>query len=190
MVVAIGEKEEKIAKLAKQREAQQRYRQRHPDRIKDDNKKRQTDRNAYYWRNRDRILANRKAYDKKYNEEHRGEKSRKNKDKYWANHDEMLLYNRKKRRQIKYDVLSHYSSSNVPMCERCGIKDIDVLCIDHINNDGYKQGKDTTIRKSLHSWLKQNNYPGGYQVLCANCNLKKRIQHLEAKYYETHQANN
>ena len=187
MAVATETKEDK---LAKQRDAQERYRRNHPDRIEETNKKQQPNRNAYYWRNRERILAGRKAYDKKYNEEHREERCRKNQIRYWANHDERLLQSRKKRRQIKYEVLSHYSTSSIPKCEWCGIEDIDVLCIDHINDDGYKQGKNNNSRKFLYCWLKQNNYPGGFQVLCANCNLKKRMQHLEVKYLEAYKAIN
>jgi hypothetical protein len=27
--------------------------------------------------------------------------------------------------------------------------------------------------KYIYSWLIQNNFPGGYQVLCHNCNMAK-----------------
>lgn len=177
-------------KLEKQRICQKRYRQNHPDRIKEDNRKQQPNRNAYYWRNRDRILASRKAYDKKYNEEHREERHRKNKERYWANHYEALLRSRQLRAQVKYEVLAYYSVSDIPQCVYCGIEDIDVLCVDHINDDGYKRDKKDPSRKNFYGWLKQNNYPIGYQTLCANCNLKKRIQYLEAKFHETHQKDN
>lgn len=55
----------------------------------------------------------------------------------------------------------------------CEIDDIDVLTIDHINNDGHKHRELVGVK--MYRWLVQNNFPEGFQVLCANCNLKKEI---------------
>jgi hypothetical protein len=60
-------------------------------------------------------------------------------------------------------------------CARCGIPDPDVLCIDHVNNNGAKERQ---IRRGskFYRWLRRNNYPKGeYQLLCYNCNWKKRM---------------
>ena len=72
---------------------------------------------------------------------------------------------------LKYEVMSHYAMSS-PSCVRCGITDIDVLNIDHIN------GQDNMKRTGghLYRWLRTNNYPNGYQVLCFNCNFKKSLR--------------
>jgi hypothetical protein len=92
---------------------------------------------------------------------------------YLAHKDENKEY--KKRRdnvykaKIKLEVLTYYSNGT-PKCAQCGIKDVDVLCIDHINGGGHQEGG-----ISLRCWLKRTNYPKGFQVLCANCNLKKEI---------------
>lgn len=82
----------------------------------------------------------------------------------------------RQRKKLKLLVLSQYSGGS-PTCVRCGITDIDVLCIDHINNNGNVQrAKDNTgLGQNFYKWLKRNNYPEGYQVLCWNCNIKKRI---------------
>jgi len=87
-------------------------------------------------------------------------------------------YSRRSNRKLKIDVLSHYSNGIIK-CARCGINDIDILCLDHINGNGEnhrrklgKQGNGLHI----YWWLKNNNYPLGFQVLCLNCNWKKHLE--------------
>ena len=84
--------------------------------------------------------------------------------------------------KLKQAVLLHYSKSNSPVCNKCGIKDVDVLTIDHINNDGADHRRKIGVGKKVYLWLKQNNFPKGYQVLCMNCNWKKRMMGLKKKY--------
>ena len=108
----------------------------------------------YYLNNRDYFLA----YSVKYRKENRIRLSE---------------YRKQLDRNVKIEVLTHYSNSDLPICGRCGIKDVDVLCIDHINGGGNKQNP--VVRSHLYRWLRNNSYPKGFQVLCANCNLKKRI---------------
>jgi hypothetical protein len=64
---------------------------------------------------------------------------------------------------LKPEVIAAYGGK----CACCGETHIEFLSIDHI--DGYKSGP----RKgaALYSWLKQNNYPPGFRVLCMNCNM-------------------
>ena len=59
-------------------------------------------------------------------------------------------------------------------CAVCGETDPDVLVIDHINNDGANHRRQIG-RSKIYEWLKKNGYPAGFQVLCANHNLKKQI---------------
>jgi len=80
--------------------------------------------------------------------------------------------------KIKYNVLSHYSkilsNSDIPCCRCCGENEFLIfLTIDHITNR-----KNTTHKKGLggvamYRYLRDNNYPSGYQVLCVNCNSAK-----------------
>lgn len=76
--------------------------------------------------------------------------------------------------RYKYEVLSHYSEG-IPKCNNCGITDMDVLCIDHINGGGKKHRKEVGYGLTFYRWLFHNEYPSGFQVLCFNCNMKKRI---------------
>lgn len=94
--------------------------------------------------------------------------------------------------KLKLEVLTHYSTESYPICANPYhlhlpndpmLTDIDCLEIDHINGNGNKERKEVTGHltggESFYLWLKRNNYPKGYQVLCANCNLKKRIRNKE-----------
>lgn len=80
-------------------------------------------------------------------------------------------------RNLKLQVLSHYSKGK-PTCVMCGIDDLDVLCLDHINGGGEAHRR--TIPHDgnglhLYWWIKNNNFPNGFQVLCLNCNWKKHL---------------
>lgn len=63
-------------------------------------------------------------------------------------------------------------------CACCGETDIDVLELDHMNNDGGAWRKKHKIKggNQFYRWLKRHNYPDlGLQVLCRNCNWRRRI---------------
>lgn len=111
-------------------------------------------RKKYYVENKERICAYRRAY---YQEN-------KNKINAWHNNRNALL---------KTKILSYYSIANYPVCAHCGITDIDLLTIDHINNDGKQHREVVGEGSHLYNWLRRNDYPDGFQVLCFNCNRKK-----------------
>ena len=87
----------------------------------------------------------------------------------------LKLWHKEGNHLLKVFAVMAYSNPNgVTVCNNCGEQDIDVLCLDHIQGDGYVQRKE--IRKlgsGMYQWLKKNNYPQGFQVLCYNCNMKK-----------------
>lgn len=62
-------------------------------------------------------------------------------------------------------------------CVGCGNDDINVLCIDHIHNDGSQDRR----RGSIYVWLRARlraKTPGiqdRFQVLCHNCNHRKEL---------------
>lgn len=61
-----------------------------------------------------------------------------------------------------------------PVCACCGESHIGFLTIDHIDNDGAEHRRQTGGKaRKLYRWLKANDYPGGFQVLCYNCNCGK-----------------
>jgi len=83
------------------------------------------------------------------------------------------------RNKLRETVFSHYGEAK---CIICGESRKLCLTIDHTNNDGAKH------RKAIggggyntYCWLKRNNYPKGFQVLCRNCNW---IKHAELFYGE------
>uniref|UniRef100_A0A6M3J7Z6 Uncharacterized protein n=1 Tax=viral metagenome TaxID=1070528 RepID=A0A6M3J7Z6_9ZZZZ len=81
------------------------------------------------------------------------------------------------RRKIKLEVFAHYSKNNIG-CNYCGEDDLLVLCIDHINGGGTKERKSLGMRGGMqfYFWLRGKGFPEGYQVLCANCNLRKQVK--------------
>lgn len=77
------------------------------------------------------------------------------------------------RGNLKYQVISNYSPDLTCACQNCPLTQpgIQFLSIDHIDGKG-DHGRE--IRKRLYQWLKNNDYPSGFQVLCYNCNFAKR----------------
>jgi hypothetical protein len=59
------------------------------------------------------------------------------------------------------------------VCACCGESERGFLSIDHINNDGNKLRKTHGHGADFYRWLKANNYPAGFQILCMNCNYGK-----------------
>lgn len=78
--------------------------------------------------------------------------------------------------RVKLSVLSAYSVDGKIQCLGCGISDTDVLCLDHINNNGVEDRRTIGQGTILYHWLEKHSFPKGYQVLCFNCNMKKRME--------------
>ena len=60
-------------------------------------------------------------------------------------------------------------------CEECGYENIDALAFDQINNDGNQHRKKIKNMRIVR-WMKQNNYPLIFRVLCRNCNWLDRLK--------------
>jgi len=74
--------------------------------------------------------------------------------------------------KFKNMILNHYGK----YCACCGIRDYDVLCIDHINNGGNKHRK--SIRKQgieFYRWIINNKYPSFLRIMCYSCNNGRRL---------------
>ena len=57
-------------------------------------------------------------------------------------------------------------------CKHCGEKDTRVLQIDHVYGDGAQERRAGLTRMQLYRNIEKNTKR--YQLLCANCNWKKR----------------
>jgi hypothetical protein len=94
-----------------------------------------------------------------------------------ARQREWRLKNQQKNREyannyttnIRKNVLKHYGNK----CACCGEETYQFLSIDHVENNGAKHRKEIGYGRNIYFWLKKNNYPSGFQVLCFNCNLAK-----------------
>jgi hypothetical protein len=80
---------------------------------------------------------------------------------------------REYRLALKHQVMNGYGGA----CACCGESEIAFLTIDHINNDGAEHRRSSKFAKAnrLYRWLRDNNYPQGFQVLCSNCNTAKNV---------------
>ncbi len=107
---------------------------------------------------------------------------------YARTHKSQQLQTQKNyKNRLRMSALIHYSKSvsntDTPTCSCCGENSvIDFLCIDHIkgkkemenDNELVKLGyKSEWLTHKLMLWLKNTNYPAGFQVLCHNCNFAK-----------------
>ena len=82
-------------------------------------------------------------------------------------------------RQIKFEVLAHYSGVDHPQCanpfhfhDGQVVTRLSILSLDHINGDGHKdKGKNGKRIGSttLYRKVKRLGYPDGFQVLCFSC---------------------
>lgn len=101
----------------------------------------------------------------------RYEQSQKHKDK-----------DRLRRLLIKIDVLAYYGKNGHPTCRwrGCRISDIDMLTLDHIDNNGAEYRKSGGCGGSaLYIRLHVRGYVDGYQTLCHNHQWKKEILRRE-----------
>ena len=66
---------------------------------------------------------------------------------------------------IKKEIMDNYGGC---FCSICGYNNIQALTIDHIFGGGRKHREHTTKRGgySFYLWIKRNNYPKLFRVLC------------------------
>lgn len=74
--------------------------------------------------------------------------------------------------KIKVEIFNHYG----PNCECCGESNLIFLNIDHIDGNGNNHRREVFGVQSgggtrFYRWLKRQDFPDGYRVLCFNCNF-------------------
>lgn len=97
-------------------------------------------------------------------------------------YDKISNYLRNQNRRIF--VINYFGSK----CMNCGINDFDILSVDHIDNDGYKYKNHVRYRKLSELYIgyekrikSGENLKKRYQLLCWNCNHKKRLAFIKSK---------
>jgi hypothetical protein len=83
---------------------------------------------------------------------------------------------RARRIAAKQTILERYGR----VCQSCGFDDIRALQLDHIDGNGnaerVKVGGSTRFSGwRFYEYLISIGLPGGYQTLCANCNMIKQL---------------
>ena len=119
------------------------------------------------------------AHKERHKELNRKYAARKRNDPIWAEQERKR--GREFLRDLRFKVMDVYGGRQ---CVCCGETGLTFLTIDHVNNDGAAHRR--SLRKTADdkrgrsgsavlAWIKKNNFPPGFQVLCFNCNLSKHI---------------
>lgn len=142
------------------------YREAH----KDDPEHREKHRAAnkdYYRRNKAKIWARKKKQVQKRAEEAR---------KYYLKHKEQPEFIKKRRawrrewdKKQRHAAIMAYGGYRC-VCPGCDATESEFLSIDHIKGGGHQHRREIGIGANFFVWLRKNNYPPGYRVLCHNCN--------------------
>lgn len=87
----------------------------------------------------------------------------------------LTAYTAKKRASNRDAVFQAYGGY---VCCCCGEDEPMFMTIDHIDNDGAEHRRELGTKigrggSGFFDWLRRNNFPPGFQVLCRNCNWGK-----------------
>lgn len=74
----------------------------------------------------------------------------------------------------RLEALRRYSRTPEPSCACCGEGTLAFLTFEHIGGGGGQHRRETGGGGFI-SWLRKNNYPEGFEVLCMNCNHGRRV---------------
>lgn len=107
----------------------------------------------YYIKNRERLLKQCSDYSK---------------DNRQGRKDRIRLYERRRRYNLKLDIIEGYGSK----CSCCGESTIEFLSIDHVKGIGRAARIKEGSSYKLYRLLKEKGYPKeDHRLLCFNCNL-------------------
>lgn len=141
------------------RNASKRWRKNHPERVKARQK---------------RWDKNHPDYKKNYTKKWRQENPEKYKNQPSMSLEKRRITVRKYRKNIRIKIFELLGNK----CIRCGETDWRCLQVDHVNNDGYNERKKIRGSWAYYKHILEKIKLGSkdYQLLCANCNWKKRYE--------------
>ena len=90
------------------------------------------------------------------------------------NREHLALSARQRNRKLKQLLMDKYGGK----CVGCGETELTVLTMDHINDDGYIERQLRKEHKKVSSWyvdLLKSERRIDLQILCANCQMRKKI---------------
>ncbi len=90
------------------------------------------------------------------------------------------------RRKAKLQAIRAYSPQLICQWPRCNFSDLRALSIDHIKGGGKKHIKE--IGWNFYFWLRKNNYPSGFQVLCMNHQKIKQYVNKEFSFKDNNKT--
>lgn len=88
---------------------------------------------------------------------------------YYRDRETRKDANKDYRRRLREEVYAHYGGF---ICACCKEGNEEFLTIDHADGDGAEHRRE--IGRATYAmllWLKRNNYPRGFRILCMNCNF-------------------
>jgi len=94
------------------------------------------------------------------------------------NPETVKVANRERVLNLKIKVLTHYGPQGKLQCAwpDCTVTDIDMLSLDHVNNDGAADRKKHTAGGCMtYCRVRRLGFPEGFQTLCHNHQWKKEI---------------
>jgi hypothetical protein len=91
---------------------------------------------------------------------------------YYANKDRRSVLGKKNRDRVRDEAFAHYGGY---VCSCCGETEKMFLTLDHIYNDGrwHRRAQKIKSGSATYYWLRRNEWPSNFAVLCWNCNVGK-----------------
>ncbi len=117
-----------------------------------------------YNKNTEKMLEYKRQWRKKHPETY--------KRWYQKNKKTILLKASVRAKKLRIYAIRHYSNETMG-CGCCNEKNIEFLTIDHLPNAPHKRKNTKRGGREIFYWLKKNNYPQGFRILCMNCNFSR-----------------
>jgi hypothetical protein len=128
------------------------------------------------------------AYNKEWARNHPQYENARHASYYRRNKENLRKRRSARASEQRFELLSHYSGAPPFCADPFGLHakpfvDLRCLLIDHIQGNGSVHRRELAMSgQSLYSWICKNNFPPGFQVLCANCQFVKKIVNREDKF--------